>query len=336
MEGHRLTVAKTAEPVGREFELEQLEATLDRIGEGEAECLSVEGEPGIGKTHLLGELRRRAESRGYLVLTAAATEFERDVPFAVWVEALDAYVASRDPGGAESWDSGLAGELSAVLPSSARAAGAATLPDERYRTHRAVRRLLELIAAGKPLVVVLDDLHWIDAASNEVLVSLLHRPPAAPILLAFGYRSGKAPAKLVGALATRSALVLELAPLNEDQCARLAGDALHGGQRAAIFQESGGNPFYMLELARAVRAPGRSVLGHRVADQAEVPPLVAATLLDEVHSRSPHARLLLECASIAGDPFEPELAFAIAMLESSAGIEALDELLDAGLAPILR
>jgi tetratricopeptide (TPR) repeat protein len=188
-----------------------------------------------------------------------------------------------------------------------------------------------LLATVALLVVVLDDLHWIDAASNEVLVSLVRRMPAAPILLALGYRSGRAPAKLVAALAAGSASLLELASLNEPDSARLAGEALEPGQRAAILNESGGNPFYILELARAARVPARSALDHRVADQAGVPLVVAATLLDEMHSVSAASRVVLECASIAGDPFEPELAFAIAAVETSAGIAALDELLDAGL-----
>ena len=59
-------------------------------------CLAIEGEPGIGKTRLLRELRERAEGRGHLVLGGSAAEFERDMPFSVWVDALDAYVASQD------------------------------------------------------------------------------------------------------------------------------------------------------------------------------------------------------------------------------------------------
>ena len=78
--------------VGRERELGHLEATLDALDGGAAACLTVEGEPGIGKTRLLDELRGRAEERGHVVLSGAAAEFEREMPFSVWVDALDAYV----------------------------------------------------------------------------------------------------------------------------------------------------------------------------------------------------------------------------------------------------
>ena len=87
--------------VGRESELAQPEAAL------EAEspvCVALEGEPGIGKTRLLSELRRRAEERGRLVLAGSAAEFERDLPFSVWADALDAYVASQEIALGEPWD----------------------------------------------------------------------------------------------------------------------------------------------------------------------------------------------------------------------------------------
>jgi tetratricopeptide (TPR) repeat protein len=171
----------------------------------------------------------------------------------------------------------------------------------------------------------------VDGCSGELLVSLLRRKPETPVLLAVGFRSGKVAEPLTRGLVAGAAVVIELAPLSESECARLAGQSVNPTQRAAIFSESGGNPFYTLELARAARVPTDRALGKRVADQAGVPPLVAAALLNELHSVSPLGRLLLECASIAGDPFEPELACAIAELSAGAGIEALDELIETGL-----
>ena len=214
-------------PVGREPELERLGQALDDMERGGNPCIAIEGEAGIGKTWLLSELRRRAEERGHLVLAGAAAEFERDLPFGVWVDALDAYVASQE-----------LEPLTAVLRSTGGAG------DERHRVHRALRALLEEIAERKPLVLVLDDLHWSDPASIEVLAALLRRGTAARVLLALGFRSGKAPAKLVAALA--GATIIDLGPLSETECARLVGD---GPDAAAIYAQSGGNPFYTLQLA---------------------------------------------------------------------------------------
>src|SRR3954451_269282 len=131
--------------VGRDRELGLLESTLDPLSGGEAACLTVEGEPGIGKTRLLHELRTRAEGRGHLVLSGAAAEFERDLPFSVWVDALDAYVASQDLVGDPRWDAALGHQLAGILPS-LRVAAPAAVADERFRAHRAVRSLLSLLS----------------------------------------------------------------------------------------------------------------------------------------------------------------------------------------------
>ena len=184
--------------VGRDPELEQLNVALEGLAAGSAACITVEGEPGIGKTHLLTVFRRRAEEAGCLALAGSATEFERDLPFSVWVDALDAYVASQELDLGDGWSAELVEELSRVIPSvRPRSDGApATVADERYRSHRAVRSLLELLADERPLVVVLDDLHWSDEASIELLAGLLQRPPEAPVLLAIAFRAGRAPARL--------------------------------------------------------------------------------------------------------------------------------------------
>ncbi len=320
-------VTASAQTVGRAPELEQLDLMLGELDGAAPACLAVEGEPGIGKTHLLSELRRRADGQGMLVLAGTGAEFERDLPFGVWTDALDAYVASRDP---DELPTAVSDELGGVLPS---LAGLAEPPpvDERYRTHRAVRALLERIAAEQALVLVLDDLHWADQASLELIASLLKRPPSAPVLLAVGYRTGQVSPQLLVALAEPLVRLLELVPLGEEEVGELLGERVEARQRAAIHGESGGNPLYTLQLARVSELPARSSSGDRVAGEAGVPSLVAAALIEEVQELEPDARNLLEAASVAGDPFAPELAFAIAEIETGAGHDALDELLPSGL-----
>jgi predicted ATPase len=89
-------MASLAPPiVGRERELARLERALDALAAGLGAALAIEGEPGIGKTRLLGELAARAEERGFLVLSGVAAEFDQEVPFAVVIEAFDAYLASH-------------------------------------------------------------------------------------------------------------------------------------------------------------------------------------------------------------------------------------------------
>ena len=138
----------SVQPVGRTSELIRLGEALDSLERGSAVRLAVEGEPGIGKTFLLSELRRRAEERGHLVLVGSGSEFENDFPFGVWVDALDAYVASQELHTDGSLEEGLLSDLAGVLPSlrRSRAGAAAAGADARYGAHRAVRGLLEALA----------------------------------------------------------------------------------------------------------------------------------------------------------------------------------------------
>ena len=313
------------QPVGRAPELRRLGILLDDLEQGAGGCVAVEGEPGIGKSWLLAELRRSAEARGHLVLNGSAAEFERDLPYGVWVDALEAYLASHDL--AEAGDDLLA-DLGAVRPAQRRDD---TAGDARHRAHRAVRRTLALIAERAPLVLILDDLHWSDAASLEVLAALLRRGGADRVLLALGFRSGQVPAKLAAALAAPAVTIVELGPLSEADCSALAGDRLDPARRAAIFTESGGNPFYALQLARSPALPAHSDRGDRLAADAGVPRVVAAALVEELATLDADARALLDGAAVAGDPFEPELAAAVAELAKPAGIAALDALLEARL-----
>ncbi|HKH18169.1 MAG TPA: AAA family ATPase [Solirubrobacteraceae bacterium] len=310
-----------APTVGRESELAQLEAALDGLAAGMPACVAVDGEPGIGKTRLLSELRGRAEERGWLVLAGSAAEFERELPFSVWVDALDAYVASQQLDLADD-------ELADVLPSQRRYGTSArdSVADERYRAHRAVRRLLALLAESRPLVLVLDDMHWSDGASIELLAALLRRGVGAPVLLALAFRSGHAAVRLAPALAAPSVRRIALGPLSEAAATELLGQ-LDTPSAAAIYRHGGGNPFYLEQLARA-SSEGRLGAALEAGDGAGgVPAAVAAALAEELGSLSAPERALLEAASVAGEPFEPDLAAAIAELPASAGLDALDALL---------
>jgi hypothetical protein len=136
-----------------------------------------------------------------------------------------------------------------------------------------------------------------------------------------------APDALASALAAPSLTLIDLAPLDLAGCTELVGEQPGSRRAELIYAEGGGNPFYSLQLGQSSR-PVRSASGDHVAQSAGVPPLVAASLLEELSALGPAARLLLEAAAVVGDPFEPELAYDVAMLDPTTGVDALDELLD--------
>src|SRR5262245_8544739 len=148
--------------VGRDTALERIEHELDEIQEGSSRAIEIVGEPGIGKTRLLSELTARSELRRYLVLSGSASELERELPFSVFVDALDDYVESRGTELLSTLDVDVQAELAHVFPALAALAAdrsVSLLQHERYRSHRAVRALLERLAHGSPVVLVLDDFH---------------------------------------------------------------------------------------------------------------------------------------------------------------------------------
>jgi ATP/maltotriose-dependent transcriptional regulator MalT len=325
----------TGHLVGRVDELGSLERILDELDRGHSGAIELAGEPGIGKTRLLKELAARAEARGHLVLWGAASELERGLPFCVFLDALDEYVAGLEPERLAALNDEVQAELAQVFPSLAALADGrgVALQHERYRSHRAVREVLMRLAAPTPLVLVLDDVHWADSASVELLGALLRRPPAAAVLMVLAVRPRQLPDRLSAALerADREGALtrIELGALDAVEARAFLGDAVQAVQAAALFKESGGNPFYLQQLARALELTGGAAsAAAELSSAIEVPSAVAAALTEELGLLSQPARLVLQGGAVAGDPFEPELAAAAAGTSEAAVIDAIDELLE--------
>jgi DNA-binding NarL/FixJ family response regulator len=319
--------------VGRAETCGLFDDALSELDCGRSAALALVGEPGIGKTRLLAELAARADARGQLVLYGSASELERDLPFWVFVDALDEYVQGLEPRRLEALEDDVRTELAHVLPALSRfePAREAAFQHERYRSHRAVRELLERLTASGPLVLALDDLHWADAGSVELVGALLRRPPAAAVLVALSVRPRQAPERLTAALerAYRAGTLLrvEVAALTRGEARELLGEAVDGAAATALYEESGGNPFYLEQLARTLALERRGGVPELPPGDLDVPPAVAAALAEELALLSDGARLVLEGAAVAGDPFEPELAAAAAATSEALALEALDELL---------
>lgn len=325
--------ALTEPLVGRDGEIESLGRALDELARGHPGTVAIAGEPGIGKTRLLRELAARAESRGYLVLAGAASELEHDLPFSVFVDALDKYLAGLDPKRLAVLDEDVQAELAYVFPALRRLGmGRPVAPQhERHRSHRAVRDLLERLAAPTPLVLVLDDLQWADPASVELVGALLRRPPATAVLIALALRPRQMPRPLAASLerARRDGglSVLELGALDAADARLLVGRHVNGETVTALYVESGGNPFYLQELARTfdlAASPGPDAAA--LSQAIDVPAPVATALAEEIGLLSADARVVLQSAAVAGDPFEPELAAAAAQRSDEATMSAIDDL----------
>ncbi|MDX6681723.1 MAG: hypothetical protein QOG94_1762 [Solirubrobacteraceae bacterium] len=303
---------------------------MARLAGSRAGWLALSGEPGVGKTRLLAELLDGARARRHLVLTGRGAELEREMPFGVWVDTLDDHVSAIGEDALERLVGDRRDELARILPGvpAPRRAHAAALHDERYRAHRAVRFLIEQLAASCPVVVALDDLHWADDASLELVAHLLRRPVRGPVLFALAFRAGQIPPWL-GALlstATCDGLVSAIAvkPLSAPECGVLLGDGVAPADRARLYELSGGNPFYLEQLA-SIRAREPAFMNGDAP--ATVPEAVAAALGQQVAGLSAGARLLVRGAAVAGEPVDLGLAAATAGIDDDLVLAGVDELL---------
>ncbi|GGK18613.1 hypothetical protein GCM10010124_09030 [Pilimelia terevasa] len=316
--------------VGRDRELAAALAGLERA-RGRMWTSVVCGDPGIGKSRLLEELVAAARARGVAVLSARAAEYERGVPFGVLRDALDGAVPPAAAGRLTTAQRTLVG---AVFPELAPAGPPSDLLDvERFRLHRALRVLVESVAAAHPagLLLVLDDLHWADAATLELLDHLVRHPPRAGLALAVGVRPRQAPALLltsVTAAASRGeATLIELPALDTDAAGRLmARWGVPAGRRAALSASSGGNPLYLETLARAERHGAAPPSAGGAADGGDGATAMHLALLAEFGGLHPDHVTVAAAAAVAGDAVDPALLTAVSGLPADVVDAALDAL----------
>ncbi|MDO9354518.1 MAG: AAA family ATPase, partial [Solirubrobacteraceae bacterium] len=332
-----MSPASTSSPVplvGRDRELAVIDETLAVLSAGGPQLLDILGEPGIGKTTLLTELRSRAEDLGARVDAGAAQEFEQEVPFALIGDALGPAVEAIDPRDLSRLGADVRDELASIFPGLASSERpGAPRPNERYRLHRAVRDLIERLAAAQPVVLILDDLHWADPASAELVSSLVRSPPRGPVLIAIGRRSTSLMPTLqvaldLGVLGEAGDRLVP-GPLSLHDAQSLLPPSLPANRRTALFEQSGGNPFYLDGLSRNASRAGSTWGGARDFD--DVPASIAAVVREELLPLTPDATLLLRAAAVVGGPFDIALATATAPLEQPAAFVAIDELVAADL-----
>ena len=340
--------------VGRTRELDQLLVAFQRMQHGQAQLVSLVGEAGTGKSRLIGELLARLKSEGWLAGIAVrrvACSSLGEPTYGVFatlfregyqVEAADSLVVARGKlaaglralGARDEEADAIARVLSCVLGVDA-ATPRDVAPEQLHRQIvLAARSLLERRLEQQPLLIIVDDLHWADAASVDLMHQVIDELPDRPLMLLLSHRPDVRPPLVAHAAHS----VIRLAPLSPDETRALVlglfGWSL--GEAAADLQNfiatrSGGNPFFVEEIIRSL--VGKGVLARQgdhwtclaACEAVDVPPTLQGLLLSRIDRLPAEARRLLQDAAVVGAEFDKILLRTIATdpRASETGLERL-------------
>jgi DNA-binding SARP family transcriptional activator len=319
--------------VGRRAELARLQAALDEAWRGHGAVALVHGEAGVGKSRLVEAVVTAAHATGGRVLLGRAHESEQVLPFSPWVDALRSghVVPHLADELADPWRA----ELARLFPELRGAASEPPTGDDYVRLFEALARVVQYLASGSPLLVVLEDLHWADDMSHRLLLFLARRIPDWPVLV-LGTVRGE---ELVGAPVLRRStsqlarqprfLSLTLAPLSDVETTALVRALTRGRldeaaiERLAghVWRASEGNAFMAIETLRMLEAGDPSTA---------TAPGMAAPVRDMIAARlerlTDAGRRLAGLASVIGREFDFAVLAHAGDLGAAQAAEGVEEL----------
>jgi len=321
--------------VGRTTELEQLRGALDRASLGHGQVVAVVGEPGVGKSRLFWELTHSHRVHGWVIVQSASVSFGKATAYLPVIELLRRYFAieSRDDprkirekvtGKVMTLDPALGTVVPALLalldvPVDEASWHALDPRQRRQQTLDAAKRLLLRESEVQPLVVVFEDLHWIDGETQALLDSLVESLPTARLLLLVNYRPEYSHT-WGGKTYYRQLRVDPLPPESADELleALLGTDAALRPLKQLLVERTEANPLFLEESVRALVETG-ALAGERGAcrltrpvEQLTIPATVQAILAARIDRLGPEAKRLLQAAAVIGKDVALPLLLAIA------------------------
>jgi predicted ATPase len=337
--------------VGRERELEVLEAALARAREGAGQIVGVVGEAGIGKSRLCFEFGERCRESGLEVLTGQCTARGARQPLLLVRELVRSFfgvtdwdteraVRAKVAGRAVVLDSPIEDELPLILellgvPGDGPSAGPRR---DGERLFPPLRRLLLGGPAAGPSVIVVEELRWIDPRSEAFLKALVEALPSTPTLLVASFR----PEYRARYLQAFNYAALPLEPLDQRSLAALLRDGLGTDPSLAPLAESildraGGNPFFLEELIRdlvesgGLEGEGGAFRAAAPIDEAALPATVQAVLAARIDRLAERDKTVLQAAAVIGYQFTEPLLQQVAGLDDTRVGAALQALVSADL-----
>jgi class 3 adenylate cyclase/tetratricopeptide (TPR) repeat protein len=317
----------TARPplfVGRERILGQLEAALEDAFAARGRIVLLGGEPGIGKSYTAEALANTARARGALVCSGWGYEDEEAPPYWPWIQILRSALKIPDPKALPELLGAGATDIAQILPTPRE--GLPSLPEtprpadgeSRFRVFDAIASFFKNLSIRSPLLLILDDLQWIDSVSLRLLEFFAREMVDCRVLVVGTHRDvtlqpGDA---LVGTLAelARHPLCeqLTMAGLAKEEVAELLMSVLEARAPLAftetIAERTGGNPFLIREIVRLLRAEGHlEELETLDPSLLRLPPTVKEVIRRRVARLSEQSRRALSLGAVIGQEFGLEL-----------------------------
>ncbi|MBI4551205.1 MAG: tetratricopeptide repeat protein [Candidatus Latescibacteria bacterium] len=329
--------------VGREQEITTLQTAFDRAAAGQGRVLFLSGEAGVGKTRLASELQAYALAHGAWVLTGACFYRDTPIPYSPFVEVLQGFFRqtrrSRERQAHDRIKQFIeyeAPELKGLVPFIGTVISHGSQPPAesqfvlstdvaQHRFFEVVTRVLEEIARIKPLVLLLDDLHWADTASFQLLHAVARSIRELPILILVTYRHEDLdveddeqvhPLTELMRRMNREDLFekIEIPRLGVDDIVRMLDRILKRSSLSEalwelIFQETEGNPFFIIEVLKLLRDEGVIVEQDgmwemtRPVSRLEIPGRVYDVIIRRLDRLEKDQRELLQVAAVEGERF---------------------------------
>jgi DNA-binding CsgD family transcriptional regulator len=329
--------------VGREAELGALTVDLDAALAGRGGVVLVAGEPGIGKTRLAEELAAQATGRGVLVLWGRCWEGEGAPAFWPWVQVVRAYVQAAEPATLRQEMGAGAADIAQLVPAVRErlpdlSAPPPTEPEAaRFRLFDSLTGFLRAAAGRRPLLLVLDDLHWADAPSLALLRFLGRELEDAGPLVVGSYRhtevdQGHPLLETLADLTRGQHRRLLLGGLDEAEVASfialVAGVAPSPALAVAVHQQTDGNPFFVTEVVRLLASQGQLGLHVETGSPVlagELPEGVRAVVAQRLGRLSGDCRGVLEVAAVLGRGFQLRALQLASGQDSGQLLELLEE-----------
>jgi tetratricopeptide (TPR) repeat protein len=321
--------------VGRDKELDQLRTALERASGAHGQVVAVVGEPGLGKSRLFHEFTHSHRTQDWLIVESGSVSYGKATPYLPLIDLLKAYFKIHDRDNQREIREKITGKL-LTLDESLKPTLPAFLalldiavedqqwqaldpPQKRQRTLDACKRLLFRESQAQPLLLVFEDLHWIDSETQAMLESLVESLPTSRLLLLVNYR----PEYQHGWGSKTYYTQLRLDPLPPESAGEILNSVLgndHGLQflKQLLIERTEGNPFFLEESVRTlvetkVLAGERG--NYRLAksiESTQVPATVQAVLAARIDRLAPEEKRLLQSAAVIGKDIPLALLQAIA------------------------